>query len=195
MQNKISDVKSISVQEMWVLSFTSGFNGVSVSTKSYFNLPFTSTSCAITPQPRSSNHSPSNKTSSSHEGWVKGKYASTHLISTPSPHRFSTIPTRVCFRLYSTNFTASKVCMACFSGVWFLSLPKISSGSFKMDKNTSQSLICIKHKQNRYRKINEVRFAWVTDPIATCDSMATDDTGNNNQTAWAIFIFFKEAKF
>ena len=167
----------------------SGVNGVSVSTKSHFNLPFTSTSCAITPQPRSSNHSPSNKTSSSHEGWVKGKYASTHLISTPSPHRFSTIPTRVCFKLYSTNFTASKVCMACFSGVWFLSLPKISSGSFKMDKNTSLSLICIKHKTGRE---NEVQFAWVTDPIATCDSMATD---NNNHIPWAIFNFFKEAKF
>ena len=136
----------------------SGVNGVSVSTKSHFNLPFTSTSCAITPQPRSSNHSPSNKTSSSHEGWVKGKYASTHLISTPSPHRFSTIPTRVCFRLYSTNFTASKVCMACFSGVWFLSLPKISSGSFKMDKNTSQSLICTKQKM-KYN-LHELQILW-----------------------------------
>lgn len=112
----------------------SGVNGVSVSAKSNLNVPFTSTPCAITPQPRSSNHSPSNKTSSSHEGWVKGKYASTHLISTPSPHRCSTIPTRVCLRLYSTNFTASNVCMACFSGVWFLSSPKISSGSFKTGK-------------------------------------------------------------
>ena len=149
-------MKSIFVQEIWFLSFTSGLNGVSVSAKSHFNLPFTSTSCAITPQPRSSNHSPSNKTSSSHEGWVKGKYASTHLISTPSPHRCSTIPTRVCLRLYSTNFTASKVCMACFSGVWFLSLPKISSGSFKMDKNTSQSSTCIKHKTDTE---NEVQFA------------------------------------
>ena len=29
------------------------------------------------------------------------------------------------------------------------------------------------------------------DPIATCDSMATDDTGNNNHNAY----FLKEAKF
>ena len=45
-----------------------------------------------------------------------------------------------------------------------------------MDKNTSQSLICIKHKTGTE---NEVQFAWVT------DSMATDDTGNNNHNAWA----------
>ena len=55
-----------------------------------------------------------------------------------------------------------------------------------MDKNTSQSLICIKHKTGTE---NEVQFAWVT------DSMANDDTGNNNHNAWAIFNFFKKAKF
>ncbi|EZF93700.1 hypothetical protein H113_05859 [Trichophyton rubrum MR1459] len=37
-------------------------------------------SCLTTPQPSSSSHSPCQKTSSSKDGLVKGKYASIHLI-------------------------------------------------------------------------------------------------------------------
>ena len=99
--------------------------------ESEFSSPLTRISCSMTPQPSSSNHSPSNWTSNSQEGWVKGKYASIHLISTASPHRCSTIFTSVCFRLNSTSFTASNVCTACASVVLSLLLSNISKGSYK----------------------------------------------------------------
>mmetsp|Transcript_46244 Transcript_46244/g.77095 ORF Transcript_46244/g.77095 Transcript_46244/m.77095 type:complete len:209 (+) Transcript_46244:370-996(+) len=60
--------------------------------------------CCITPHPSTSSHSPLKKISSSKDGSVKGKYASTHRIST-SPNRCCASPLSARF----SSFSASSV--------------------------------------------------------------------------------------
>ena len=91
--------------------------------------PFVRIPCSIIPHPSISIHSPSYLTSNSHEGCVKGKYASTHLVSASSPNKSSTSLTRVYFKLNSTSFAASREWTSCFSALRLPVLSNIFSSS------------------------------------------------------------------
>ena len=91
------------------------------------------------PQPKSSIHLSWNFTSNSNDGWVNGKKASTHLVSTsareqeitcymqlakvtqrkysPSPNRCRTNPVRHDFKFFSKMAAASSVWYSCFTGL------------------------------------------------------------------------------
>ncbi len=50
-----------------------------------------SSRCSMIPHPKSSIHLPPVNTSSSHEGWVKGKYADTHRCFTSNNFKFASL--------------------------------------------------------------------------------------------------------